>query len=480
MVAVSLLATTPALATSYGVATWGDNHLGQLGIGTARTKSDVPRAVGTMGDGVVSISSNLWHELALLSDGTVVSWGRSCKLGDTCGTAPEVVSGLSEVAAVSAGVYFNLALLRDGRVMAWGNNDFGELGDGSTISSDVPVEVSGLRDRGVVAISAGYYHSLALLGDGRVMAWGGNNEAQLGVGTSSGPDACLEALPCSTVPVEVEGLEGVTAVSAGWWHSMALLSDGRVMAWGRNAEGQLGIGTSVGPNACQEAAPCSATPQEVDGLGGAAPAVTAISAGAFHSLALLADGVVEAWGRNSEGELGGGTITGSDVPMPVIEPGTVPATAISGGEEHSLALLSDGTVMAWGANGDGQLGDGGTRKADVPVPVSGLTGVSEISAGGHNSVAAVRPRQPTVMVVSARRGPVAGGTSVTITGANLLEAGAVRFGAAAASFTVDSSRSITAVSPPGRRGDVDVTVTTPYGTSAISGRDHFRFTASRP
>jgi len=128
------------------------------------------------------------------------------------------------------------------------------------------------------------------------------------------------------------------------------------MAWGRNAEGQLGIGTSVGPNACQEAAPCSATPQEVDGLGGAGPAVTAM----------------------------------------------------------------------------------------------------------------------------ARRGPVAGGTSVTITGANLLEAGAVRFGAAAASFTVDSSRSITAVSPPGRRGNVDVTVTTPYGTSAISGRDHFRFTASRP
>ena len=131
------------------------------------------------------------------------------------------------------------------------------------------------------------------------------------------------------------------------------------MAWGCNDSGQLGNGTTTD----------SDVPVAVSGLGG----VTAIAAGADHSLALLSDGTVMAWGYNGSGQLGNGTTTDSDVPVAVSGlSGTV--TAIAGGGTHSLALLSDGTVMAWGRNGSGQLGNGTTTDSHVPVAVSGLSG----------------------------------------------------------------------------------------------------------
>ena len=198
----------------------------------------------------------------------------------------------------------------------------------------------------------------------------------------------------------------------------------------------------------------------------------------IHSLALLADGSVMAWGRGNEGELGNGAMAGSDVPVSV-ELGGAAVTAISGGEEHNLALLGDGTVMAWGANGQGQLGDGGTAASPVPVAVTGLTGVSAIAAGGHNSLAARASSPPVLTSVSASSGPAAGGTQITIAGANLMQASAVHFGSWSAAFTVDSPTSISAVSPPGT-GSVAVTVTTPYGTSVPKPHGRFRFLAGQP
>src|SRR5207253_2993382 len=138
----------------------------------------------------------------------VAAWGgnEAGQLGD--GTTessdlPQAVSGLSGVTAIAAGSGFSLALLGDGTVMAWGNNRAGELGDGTTDSSDVPVGSSGLSGLGVTAISAGADFSLALLGDGIVAAWGGNERGQLGDGGTEG----------TGLPVMVSGLSGVTAIS---------------------------------------------------------------------------------------------------------------------------------------------------------------------------------------------------------------------------------------------------------------------------
>src|SRR5882757_2939733 len=135
-------------------------------------------------------------------------------------------------------------------------------------------------------------------------------------------------------------------------------------AWGLNKTGQLGDGTNTGPEKCGfEQIACSTNPVAVSELSG----ITAVSAGGSHSLALLENGTVMAWGANSAGQLGDGTENDSSVPVAVSG-----VSGVAAGGNHSLALLSGGTVMAWGDNGNGQLGNGTETKSDIPVAVSGL------------------------------------------------------------------------------------------------------------
>jgi alpha-tubulin suppressor-like RCC1 family protein len=285
------------------------------------------------------------------------------------------------------------------RTWSWGNNDWGQLGDGiSTViegseATVFPAGVCALGTEGqcpsgpyldeVTAISAGGAHSLALLSNGTVVAWGENESGQLGDGTHTGPASCerkgrveterIETRPCSATPVAVSGLDEVTAISAGGAHSLALFSNGTVVAWGNNGKGQLGDGTTENSDAAIA----------VSGL----HEVTAISAGGAHSLALLRNGTVMAWGDNESGQLGDGTTKNRHVPIAVS--GLTGVTGISAATSgaHSLAVLSYGTVMAWGANNEGQLGDGSLESSNVPVAVSGLTGAAAVSGGAENSVA---------------------------------------------------------------------------------------------
>jgi hypothetical protein len=134
---------------------------------------------------------------------------------------PGQVKGLTGVMAIAAGYYHTLALKKDGTVWAWGENAYGELGNGTNTDSNLPVQVSGLS--GVTAIAGGEYHSLALKSDGTVWAWGDNSYAALGI---------KPYLPFSDVPVQVSGLTDVLAIAAGSNHSLALKKDGTVWAWG--------------------------------------------------------------------------------------------------------------------------------------------------------------------------------------------------------------------------------------------------------
>ena len=313
---------------------WGNDSSGQLGNGN-ETNSDVPVPVTGLA-GVTAIAAGSDHSLALLSNHTVMAWGSnsSGQLGDGTtarSNVPVAVSGLSGVVAIAAGGEHSLALLENGTVTAWGSNSYGQLGNNSTEPSDVPVPVSGLS--AVAAISAGDSHSLALLGNGTVMAWGYNFQGQLGDGTTTDRH----------VPVAVSGLSGAIAVAGGGFHSLALLRNGTVAAWGANGSGQLGDGSRTGPERCGEITtfPCAKTPAAVSGLGG----VTAISAGHEHSLALRGSGSVLAWGGNESGQLGDGTSTGpepcnteacSTVPVAVITQGA--DSGISAGGQHSLAF----------------------------------------------------------------------------------------------------------------------------------------------
>jgi alpha-tubulin suppressor-like RCC1 family protein len=322
---------------------------------------------------------------------------------------PVAPAGLTGVKEVAAGGETSIALLADGTVMAWGENYFGQLGNGSATGpewcdsfagigsacSATPVQVSGLS--GVKAVAAGYGDGYALLKDGTVMAWGENADGQLGVGTDRGPEGCITdrgAIPCSTIPVRVSGLRGVRAIAAGSGYGLALLKDGTVMGWGDDDVGQLG--GVVNPESCGHT-PCSTTPVPVSGLSG----VKAIAAGQDHALAILHNGTVMAWGHGGLGELGNGTQTISSPPVAVS--GLSGVTAIAAGAFQSLALLEDGRVMAWGMNAEGQLGDGtsvGPETCTVwapsipcsttPVAVSGLSGVTAIAAGAMHSLAVLQ------------------------------------------------------------------------------------------
>jgi alpha-tubulin suppressor-like RCC1 family protein len=218
------------------------------------------------------------------------------------------------------------------------------------------------------AIAGGGAHTVALKNDWIPWAWGSNADGQLGDGTTTSRN----------FPVKVSSGVEVIHISAGrsagedGSFTVAVCADGTVMSWGNNHYGQLGDGTTTNRY----------TALQVLNLDN----VMETSAGTAHSLALKADGTVWAWGRNDRGQLGDGTTTNRTFPVQIFNFNDV--VAVDAGESHSLALKGDGTLWAWGYNGSGQLGDGTTTNRTVPVQVSDLTSVIAIGAGSYHSLAA--------------------------------------------------------------------------------------------
>ena len=325
---------------------WGNNGNGQLGTNSTmqiNLPADVTTTGVLAGKTIISLAAGRNHSLALCSDGTVAAWGLNAdgQIGPNGGTqinVPVVVPatrGLSgkRVISLAAGDTHSLALCSDGTVAAWGDNRWGQLGSGG-ISSDEPVAVStsgALSGKRVVSIAAGADFSVALLSDGKVATWGYNSAGQLGKGTPNN----------LTTPglVWFNGLvlgKTVTAIAAGKYHCLALCSDGTVASWGGNDEGQLGSNSNS----------FSPIPIAVETVGTplASRSVTQIAAGAFHSLALCTDGTLVAWGWNASGQLGTGAGSPT-LPTAVNTSGALSGktiTALAAGYSHTLALCSDG------------------------------------------------------------------------------------------------------------------------------------------
>jgi alpha-tubulin suppressor-like RCC1 family protein len=316
------------------------------------TSSLMPVAVTGLWSGVTAIAAGDVHTCALTTGGGVQCWGRNLngQLGNgstTDSPVPVAVVGLSSgVAAIAAGDAYTCALTTGGGVQCWGWNGAGQLGNGSMMDSHMPVPVQG-SPFGAVAITAGGLTACALTTTGGVQCWGQGTYGQLGNGLFTG----------SSVPVPISGpASGVVAIAGGGLHTCALTTAGSVRCWGWNMYGQLGNGSMTN----------SAVPVTVSGL---TSSVVAIGAGNAHTCALTTGGGLWCWGDNQRGELGGGGLAQSPLPVAVTGLSSgVTALFMSEDGEDTCALNGAGTLLCWGWNNNGQLGDG--TKIDRSVPVS--------------------------------------------------------------------------------------------------------------
>ena len=315
-----------------------------------------------------NISAGANHVLTICVDGTVMAWGSSDygQLGNGSSNDSEVpvaipVNLLTGVSSVVAGADHSLVLLNDGSVRSFGGNSYGELGNDSNSDSNVPVEPFELSE--IIALAANY-HSLALKSDGTIYSFGEGGSGQLGDGTNSD----------NAYPNQIPSFTGVTAIAAGDYFSLAVKNDGSVWAWGNNLLGQLGVGTNISSN----------EPLQIESFSNA----IAVAGGGSFSLALKGDGTVWSWGRNSSGQLGNGNNTDSNFPVQVSN--LTGIIAISAGGRHGVAIKNDGTVWTWGGNLFNQLGNGNANDSNVPVQVSDLTGAVAIDAGVNFTTVALK------------------------------------------------------------------------------------------
>jgi hypothetical protein len=395
------------------------------------------------------------------------------------------VKGVTGAKAIAAGTADGFAVLSSGSVMAWGADEAGQLGNGTVKEfGATPVTVKNLT--AATAVAAGADFALALLSNGTLEGWGSNLDGQL---------ANPEAEESSAVPVPVGGVTGASSIAAGEGFALALVK-GSVLTWGENNDGQLGDGTS---------GKADEVPTAVTGLSGA----SAIAAGADHALALLTAGGVQAWGRNTWGALGDGT-TGQPSDVPVAVSGLARAAAVAAGGLWSLAdgepiPAVSGLLPTSGPGGGGNavtisgvnfqevsavtFGTANARSFEVesPTTISAVapagTGTVDVHvttpAGTSSKAMADRYTYvpaPAIKKLTPTSGSLEGGETVTITGTALEGATEVEFGSTPAeSFKVVSATTVTAVAPRQPLGTVEVTVTTPYGTSPLTTKDRFKY-----
>jgi alpha-tubulin suppressor-like RCC1 family protein len=321
-----------------------------------------------------NLSSGQNFNCALTAAGGVKCWGYNPdgELGngtpsDYQSTAVDVVGLSSGVTAISSG-YKHTCVLKNGGVKCWGFNADGQLGDGTRINRSTPVDVSGLTS-GVVQIRAGGYHTCALKSTDVMRCWGDNTFGQLGDGTKN------DAL--TSVKVSVLTTEVVNSFRLGEYHTCIVTTAGAVECWGYNGFGQLGNNSTVD----------SLTPVKVSGL---TNGVSVFGAGASHTCARLADSSLVCWGYNGYGQLGDGTTIERDSPVPVsgLASGV---EGLSPGVRHTCVYKKNDTIVCFGYNYYGQLGDGTTKDRHVPTAVNGLpSGLDSIRVGLFHSCALLK------------------------------------------------------------------------------------------
>lgn len=343
--------------------TWGSNGYGEQGSGSTTGREGFSMVVTSgvlAGKTILSLHSGGNTCAAVCSDGRVATWGSNWQgvLGNNSSASQSLVpvavtsSGAlagKTVVALSLGHYHVLALCSDGTVVSWGSNSGGALGSnmtGSPWSSNVPVAVYAdgvLAGKKVVSVAAGYNSNLALCSDGTLVSWGSNDNGELGNGSPTWSSA--PTFNPAPVLVDMSGVlagKSVVEIMAGGQHFLVRCSDGTLAAWGANQSGQLGNNSTTLSNV-----PVAVTTS--GGLGG--KMVTSIAVGGAHNFAACSDGTLVAWGSNSIGQLGDNSTTNRLIPTPWVLTGVLAGKTLSrfsAGAAHSIAFCTDGTIASWG------------------------------------------------------------------------------------------------------------------------------------
>ena len=359
---------TCAILDNGDLKCWGYDDHGQLGDGGTNTDTNAPSSTAIdLGTGrtAVAVSAGHKHTCAILDNGDLKCWGWDNKgqLGDggtntdtnaPSSTAINLGTGRTAV-AVSAGELHTCAILDNGDLKCWGRDSSGQLGDGGTNTNTNAPSSTAINlgtGRTAVAVSAGELHTCVILDNGDLKCWGYDYQGQLGDGgTNTDTNA-----PSSTA-IDLGTGRTAVAVSAGQYHTCAILDNGDLKCWGQDSQGQLGDG---GSNTNTNAPSSTA----ID-LGTGRTAV-AVSAGHYHTCAILDNGDEKCWGYDNLGQLGdGGSNPGTNTNAPsstAIDLGTGrTAVAVSAGQYHTCAILDNGDLKCWGWDNKGQLGDGGTN-----------------------------------------------------------------------------------------------------------------------
>lgn len=306
-----------------------------------------------------------------------VSNATSCNVWSTCddgtpraGTSSRDTTCLTEPVALATGSNHTCVVHDNGIVTCWGDNEFGQLGDGTTLDRSAPTPVVGVDT--AIAISAKSNYTCALLADGTIRCWGKNSTGALGDGTTTD----------SSTPVAVFGMTRAVAVSAGWEHTCAVLDDGSVECWGKNFGGRLGTGDEID----------STTPVQASVSG-----VVDVAVGHIHTCVLASDGGVKCWGQDRYGNLGHGAFGSGDSSSlePVAVKGITSAVAISSGDHHVCVVLAEGQTYCWGDAKYGQIGSHTTNYVDEPEPVNtanprGTNDAASVALNGLHSCAVLK------------------------------------------------------------------------------------------
>ena len=332
---------------------WGKNSYGQLGVGNEVNKNTPIKVTAINGKVMELIIGNYFSVYAILEDGSLYAWGNneSGKLGvgdevnKNTPTKVNLPGKIKELITTGWSVY---AILEDGSLYAWGSNEIGKLGVGDEVNKNTPTKVNlPGKIKELITNGSSVY---ALLEDSSLYSWGENSYGQLGVGNEVNKNTPTKV----NLPGKIKEL-----ITTGW-SVYAILEDGSLYAWGDNSDGQLGVGDEENRN----------TPIKVTAING--KVMELIISNSFSVYAILEDGSLYSWGKNSYGQLGVGDEVNRNTPTKVNLPGKIKKLITS--SSASYVILEDGSLYAWGYNYYGELGVGSNEDKNTPTKVTAING----------------------------------------------------------------------------------------------------------